>query len=365
MGVILVPALSIVSVKSTWTPGVLGRRLLYWHKATRIGFPPDPFVDGNMEAAGVGAWTPLGGAILTKSAASPHTGTRALRVAGVPGLLAARESVLVAGSTYTIAGFARGDGVSRPELWNAAMQLWAGTSSVAWQAYSFLYAAVGTVLDHYIVGAGGAWVEWDDITVTPRNANSARDLSGNSRHLAQPTAARCPLSGVVTTPSGKPALQFDGVFDFLKTANDPTIIRPIHRFTAFRPIARLQQQDFIDGARIIQESAIIVDMAAVGYNPSLYSGAFLPYNGPPPDNTWGVYDDILALPPNALCGFNGGALAAGAIGAGEPEGLTVGASSTGGAPATMHWHEDFAVSGALSASERALAVAYLRGECGI
>lgn len=121
--------------------------------------------DGDMEASGLGYWTAINGATLTKSTSAPHSGTQALRIAGGANR-AARQATLASGAVYRLRGYARGDGSGHPEIYDNAVQVWVGTSSTAWQAFDITYKTTNIVLDLYTVGPG-SWVEFDDVVIEP------------------------------------------------------------------------------------------------------------------------------------------------------------------------------------------------------
>lgn len=126
-----------------------------------------PFVDGDMEAAGLVGWTAGHSALLTKSAAAPHGGLQALRVEynGVNAPYAT-QSPFSPGQKYLVEGWARGDATYAPCIQNQlGVSLWVGTNNVNWQAFSINFTAsdVGLIFGSDCVAAG--WVEFDDVTI--------------------------------------------------------------------------------------------------------------------------------------------------------------------------------------------------------
>jgi len=124
---------------------------------------PNLLVDGDMEAAGVAAWTAFA-ATLSKSAVSPHTGAQSLSLAITAATGIAYQSPCVAASSYRLTGWARGNGAtSHPRLRNGAATLWTGTTSTSWQAIdvSFVAGAASIRLD--IIGNIGDSGQWDDV----------------------------------------------------------------------------------------------------------------------------------------------------------------------------------------------------------
>lgn len=133
--------------------------------------------DGDMEASGVGAWTAINSATLTKETTDPYEGLQVLRCArnGVPNP-SFQQLITVAGQEYHITGWARSDGVSAPYIWitGGLGDIWNGSTSTDWQAIDVRYTATGET--HFRSGtiSGTQYCEWDDlmiqtIPVTVRN----------------------------------------------------------------------------------------------------------------------------------------------------------------------------------------------------
>ena len=121
--------------------------------------------DGDMETAGLAAWTAGAWAVLTKSATLPHTGTQALRVtyAGANNPYAAQEC-FDPGQKYLLTGYARGDTTYAPCVQNqAGVDLWTGAVAATWQAFSINFTPTDTwlILGSNCTAAG--WVEFDDL----------------------------------------------------------------------------------------------------------------------------------------------------------------------------------------------------------
>ena len=133
---------------------------------------PEKLVDGDMEAVGVGDWTAVNGTV-TKSVDNPHSGTQAVRITGTAGspFVYPAATTTIVGGRYRVTGWARGDGVSVPIVWDAVEQ-WTGTASTDWQYFNVTYTATVTKPRFYVGGAGIAhWTEFDDVSVKEIDAN--------------------------------------------------------------------------------------------------------------------------------------------------------------------------------------------------
>lgn len=141
--------------------------------AASTAFPgSEELTDGDMEAAGVGAWTVANSATLTKETINPHAGSQVLRIArnGVnnPGT---EQSVLTVGKRYRARSFARSDGNATPIVRQGGTTYFTGSASTAWQESDFEFTAVA--LTHITYRAetstGAEFVELDDVSVTEAN----------------------------------------------------------------------------------------------------------------------------------------------------------------------------------------------------
>jgi len=124
--------------------------------------------DGNMEAVGTGAWTVVNDATLTKSAALPHGGTQALRIAhnGIdnPG---ASQNILTVGQWYRITGYVcmQDDLGNIPVIQNGAETIWEGDPFTEWYEFDVIFLATDSSL---ILGSdftAANWLEYDDVSV--------------------------------------------------------------------------------------------------------------------------------------------------------------------------------------------------------
>lgn len=131
-------------------------------------------LDGDMEAVGVGDWTPGNSAVLTKETASPKEGSRNLRITQTSPTqdpFAEQDAVLI-DRRYRITGWARGNGSSgiptiKNELTGGA--IFAGTPSTTWQEIDAeFWASLGTSMIFMAdtnVSIGSPFVEFDDIDI--------------------------------------------------------------------------------------------------------------------------------------------------------------------------------------------------------
>ena len=123
--------------------------------------------DGNMEAAGVGAWTAGNSATLTKDTTSPHSGTQNLRIAynGVASPYA-KQTITTSTQTYHVVGWARGDGTNTPSIYDGGSTLlWRGVATNVWQKFDFVYVA-GSSAPYFFNDGSSGYTEFDDVTVT-------------------------------------------------------------------------------------------------------------------------------------------------------------------------------------------------------
>lgn len=136
------------------------------------------YIDGDFEAAGVGAWTSGSGATLTKESGAVDDGTQVLRIALQVADNAAFADPAVANmnvaGVYRSIGKARGDGVNGfPQLFlEGIAPAWVGTTSVAWQYFDVLITSDGSSsqdeLRLFSSGINGTadYCEWDDVFLT-------------------------------------------------------------------------------------------------------------------------------------------------------------------------------------------------------
>jgi len=124
-------------------------------------------VDGDMEAGGVGDWTVINSALLTKEAGTRTggSGSQVLKVATNGHIYpAAAETILEIGKTYRFKGWVKSDGAATPKVYNGGY-IWTGGTSGEWERYDFEFKAVATQVRFYAITGGSGYVEWDDVTV--------------------------------------------------------------------------------------------------------------------------------------------------------------------------------------------------------
>ncbi len=143
-------------------------------------------VDGDMEAVGVGDWTAVNSATLTKETADPHGGTQVLRVArnGVNDPVA-RQAILTTGKIIHIAGWARSDGNAKPKIHDGFTNFFVGTTSTSWQEIDVVGRAGSTLLSCQAqTSTGVEYAELDDMIIVEYAIADLLDLTntGQSNH---------------------------------------------------------------------------------------------------------------------------------------------------------------------------------------
>lgn len=192
------------------------------------------------------AWTAYQ-AIVSKSTANPHSGTQCLRVAYSSSTYGyAKQDVVTVGQAYRVKGYARSDGVNTPKMWDIATgAVWTGTTSTDWQAFDFTYVAANAGLACFAYMTSG-YVEYDDITIEPLSIYCLVDRSGKAHNIGQTTVTKQPYYKT-SAINGKPAIKFDGVDDFIKTAAF-TLNQPEHAFIVAKWTAAAGAPYIFDGA---------------------------------------------------------------------------------------------------------------------
>jgi hypothetical protein len=133
----------------------------------------DVIVDGDMEAAGVTAWTVGGSALLTKETSSPYEGTQWLKVAynGVNYPFTS-QSILTIGKKYTLSGVYKGDGTNgQPRILNYNKLLITGSTSTSWQAFEITFEAVHAELRFYNNWTASSFAGYDALQVIEHGSN--------------------------------------------------------------------------------------------------------------------------------------------------------------------------------------------------
>lgn len=126
-------------------------------------------VDGDMERSGVGLWTAINGAVLSKQTTNPYSGKQLLRIAygGVPNPYAYdSQAPFTIGKVYRVIGVARSDGTAIPEVYHPpTTPIWTGTNSTAWQQFDITFTATSILGSIGTAIAAAGYVEFDDILI--------------------------------------------------------------------------------------------------------------------------------------------------------------------------------------------------------
>lgn len=254
-----------------------------------------------------------------------------------------------------------GAGLSYADLTNQEKADW---GLVSW--YDFASSGAGLVADSHGsntltnnngvtlgagVAAGAASADGDAVS-------SWLDLSGNARHLLQSTYSRRPTyrpSG----RNGRPVIDFDGVDDYLRTAN-AYLEQPLTVFLAakLRTVGASGVNDVVidghDGATAALQSRDTPDT-------QLYAGAALSASpAVAAHDEWSVVT-IKLNGESSLIREDGVQLATGNAGTGQPDGLTL--ASLGGTPGRytqLSVAEVIACNADLSLADIQAAEAYLK-----
>jgi len=138
-------------------------------------------VDGDMEAVGVGDWTAISSAAMTKESGTPHSGTQVLRVAygGITNPMA-RQFILSVGTAYRAVGWWRGDATYLPRLTDGVVVLTSGTTSTAWQPVDHTFIAAGSGFTLLCNASGAGYCEFDDFTVYEQESYGAYYRPGDT-----------------------------------------------------------------------------------------------------------------------------------------------------------------------------------------
>jgi hypothetical protein len=122
--------------------------------------------DGDAEAAGVGAWTVVNGATLSKQAGARTggSGTLVLQILNVGVFGGASQVILTAGKTYRVVGWAKSDGTAIAKIQFSGVEKWAGTASGSWEQFDFRATTTGGTFALIKATAGNS-VQFDDVTV--------------------------------------------------------------------------------------------------------------------------------------------------------------------------------------------------------
>jgi hypothetical protein len=124
-------------------------------------------VDGDMERAGTADWTAIR-ATISKTTDDVKSGIQSMRITLTDANPSIRQTILTAGNTYRVTGWARGDGVIAPRVGDVINgNRWSGTTSTDWQYIDFVFEAGDTRLSlNAQNGLADDWIEFDDVQVT-------------------------------------------------------------------------------------------------------------------------------------------------------------------------------------------------------
>lgn len=126
-------------------------------------------VDGDMETAGVGAWTNSGNATLTKEGGA-YRGKQCLRVECASGSNPyAYQTILQSSQRYRMKGFIRSDGNAIPNIDWDGTTIWIGTTSTDWQQFEIVFRNTGATQLRLeaVTSTVGEYCEFDEITIEP------------------------------------------------------------------------------------------------------------------------------------------------------------------------------------------------------
>jgi len=166
-------------------------------------------VDGNMEAVGTAAYTAAFCALSKVSVPPPYSGTQCLRVtADGTGNAFAYQTILTAGLRYRVTGWARGDGLHAPTVYDTGTLLWTGTTSTTWQNFSVVFTAGGTQIRLYSHVHAGDYCDYDDVAVNlMQNVTEVQGKSGITEALMGSTGLVPAEFPAILRPRG---FSFDG-----------------------------------------------------------------------------------------------------------------------------------------------------------
>lgn len=111
-------------------------------------------------------WDSGNSALLTKNPLNAHGGIRSLRVAyNGTNLPYGYQTIISVSRTYTVTGWARGDGTYAPRVNQGSTTLWLGTSSTTWQSFSVVFVAYVTNVRLFSLATAAGWADFDDVSV--------------------------------------------------------------------------------------------------------------------------------------------------------------------------------------------------------
>ncbi len=142
-------------------------------------------VDGDMENAGVGDWTVLGNANLTKQTINPKEGSQVMRIAYNDSTNpSAYQIILTVGKRYRVTGYARSDGVKDPAVINGGVILKSLNTSTSWQYFDVTFVAISTSLIIRATTTSTSYAEFDDVSVKEVTSDAVLNFPFNSNNSA-------------------------------------------------------------------------------------------------------------------------------------------------------------------------------------
>lgn len=153
-------------------------------RVDRVPGAEERFVDGDMEAAGIGAWTVHNNAALTKEV---EGGNQFLRIAyngtSTPG---AYQTIMEVGKRYRLSGRARTDGSpglpARVSEGLSGTILFSGTFSITtWEWFDVLFTATEAIIRLWAPTSSAGAVEFDDVSIvetTEQLVDSDMEVTG-------------------------------------------------------------------------------------------------------------------------------------------------------------------------------------------
>ncbi len=356
-----------VGASSWWSPArIPGCQLLWCGNVSAypnaVAFPVGGLVNGDFEGAAgppPAGWTQNLSLITREAGArTGGAGSYVLRIAhdGINASGMAYQTLSVAGNTYRLRGWARGDGTSVPAVGDSAYR-WTGTASTAWQQFDVSWAALATASPRLYgtVLSAGHYVEFDDVTFECLNVSQATDLTGLGHNLLQATAASQPR-WVASGAGG--VLRFDGATDIMASG-------AFARNQTHQIVLGVNYGASVGGAVRYFADGNTINTAVCGRQPGTkatmcYAGSTL--NGPSVANfSENCILDFTFSGASSALGYNGAAQTVGDAGASNASGLTIG-GGTGTAP-TYCPCDIWAIAlfnAALSESERQRVIRWMR-----
>jgi hypothetical protein len=137
--------------------------------------------DGNCELAHTGFWPSFNGGIVAKDQSQSQGGsTQSLKLTYVAANSGAYRTVDtgIVGS-FTLQGWARGDGTSAPRIRQNGVNEWSGATTAAWQPFAIvLDTANGRQLEFVVNGTTSVWFDTVDYFQKPGYGGKYNALQG-------------------------------------------------------------------------------------------------------------------------------------------------------------------------------------------